>query len=174
MRYLSAPLFPVQLRELPCELSFHEAPSTATRVGNFEISASLICHPGPTVGYRIKDTRGVLAYLSDHEPALGKAFPLLPPDWTSGHVVAQNADLLIHDAQYTDEEYAQRVGWGHSSMKHAIHFAALARVKHLVLFYHDPAHDDPTLDRMLATSIAATEPAFAVTAAQEGAVFEIA
>jgi phosphoribosyl 1,2-cyclic phosphodiesterase len=173
MRYLSAPLFPVRLRELPCKLRFHEVPTTACRVGDFEIRSVQVCHPGPTVGYRIRDAGGVLAYLCDHEPALGRSFPLLPADWTSGCAVAENADLLIHDAQYMDEEYEQRVGWGHSSLTHALQFSALARVKHLVPFHHDPAHDDLTLDRMLATTVSAFKPAFPVTAAQEGAVFEI-
>jgi len=173
MRYLSAPLFPVPLRDLPCKLVLHEVPCATARVGEFQISSSLICHPGPTVGYRVTGLRGVMAYLSDHEPALGKGRLSLPAEWTSGQALAENVDLLIHDAQYTDEEYADRVGWGHSSLKHAIEFAGLARTKHLIAFHHDPAHDDATLDRLIAEEIERERPAFHVTAAQEGAVFEI-
>jgi len=173
MRYLSAPLFPVRLRELPCKLRFHEVPCAACRVGDFEICSMLVCHPGPTVGYRIRDPGGVIAYLCDHEPALGRSFPLLPADWTSGCGVAENVDLLIHDAQYTDEEYAQRVGWGHSSMKQAMQFAELVRAKHLVPFHHDPSHDDLTLERMISRTVAAIKPTFQVTTAKEGAVFEV-
>jgi hypothetical protein len=62
MRYLSAPLFPVPLRDLPCKLVLHEVPCATARVGEFEIAANLICHPGPTVGYRITSPQGVIAY----------------------------------------------------------------------------------------------------------------
>lgn len=172
-RYLSAPLFPVPLRDLPCKLVLHEVPCAASRVGEFEVSSSLICHPGPTVGYRVSGPGGTVAYLSDHEPALGKRRLILPADWTSGHALAENADLLIHDAQYTDEEYADRVGWGHSSLTQAIQFATLARARHLLAFHHDPAHDDATLDRLIVESISREQPGFKVTAAAEGAVFEI-
>jgi phosphoribosyl 1,2-cyclic phosphodiesterase len=173
MRYLSAPLFPVPLRDLPCKLILHEVPSASVRIGEFEITTNLVCHPGPTVGYRITAPGGVMAYMSDHEPALGQNGLRLPAHWTSGQALAEDADLLVHDAQYTDTEYAARVGWGHSSIAHALEFAALARVKHLVAFHHDPAHDDATLDRLTAEAIARAAPAFAVTAAAEGAVFEV-
>lgn len=173
MRYLSAPLFPVPLRDLPCKLVLREVPCAAARVGEFEISSSLICHPGPTVGYRVSGPGGTISYLSDHEPALGKRRLSLPADWTSGIALAANTDLLIHDAQYTDEEYAERIGWGHSSLAHAIQFATLASTRHLVAFHHDPAHDDVTLDRLIAEAISLEQPRFQVTAAAEGAVFEI-
>lgn len=173
MRYLSAPLFPVPLRDLPCKLVLHEVPCATVRVGEFQIAANLVCHPGPTVGYRITGPGGVVAYMSDHEPALGQNGLRLPAEWTSGQLLAEEADLLIHDAQYTDEEYAARVGWGHSSIAHALAFAALARTKHLVAFHHDPAHDDATLDRLIAAATAQAAPPFAVTAAAEGAVFNL-
>jgi len=173
MRYLSAPLFPVPLRDLPCKLVLHEVPCDGVRVGEFEIDTNLICHPGPTVGYRVTGPGGVIAYMSDHEPALGQNGLRLPAEWTSGHVLAEGTDLLIHDAQYTDEEYAARVGWGHSSIAQALEFAALAGTKHLVAFHHDPAHDDAMLDRLMAAAIAQAAPAFPVTAAKEGAVFEL-
>jgi phosphoribosyl 1,2-cyclic phosphodiesterase len=173
MRCLSAPLFPVPLRDLPCKLVLHEVPAATVRVGEFEITTNLVCHPGPTVGYRVMSPGGVLAYMSDHEPALGRNSLQLPADWTSGQALAEEADLLIHDAQYTDAEYAARVGWGHSSVAHALEFAALARARHLVAFHHDPGHDDATVERLTAEAIAQAAPAFAVTAAAEGAVFEV-
>src|SRR5436190_11440268 len=173
MRYLSTPLFPVPLRDLPCKLVLHEVPSATTRVGAFQIDSTLISHPGPTVGYRITGPEGVVAYLSDHEPALGEHRLRLPAEWTSGQALAQEADLLIHDAQYTDEEYAERVGWGHSSVAHAIQFATLARVQHLVPFHHDPAHNDATIDRIITEAVQQAKPSFRVTAAEEGAVFNL-
>lgn len=173
MRYLSPPLFPVRLRELPCQLVLHETPCADFAIGEFRISSAFICHPGPTVGYRIATADATLAYVTDHEPALGvPAFPL-GGEWTSGYALAADADLLIHDAQYSSEEYAQCIGWGHSSLHHAIAFAALATVKHLVLFHHDPAHTDQDLDRLTAEALAATRPPFAVTSGAEGSVFTL-
>ncbi|MEW6299601.1 MAG: MBL fold metallo-hydrolase [Thermodesulfobacteriota bacterium] len=173
MRYLSPPLFPVRLRELPCRLVLHEVPCGDFDVGEFHISSALICHPGPTVGYRIATSDATFAYLTDHEPALGvRHFPLAP-EWTSGHALAAGADLLVHDAQYSSAEYAERVGWGHSSLPHALAFAALARVNQFVPFHHDPAHNDDDLDRLIAEATAAANPPFVVTPGTEGASFDL-
>ena len=111
-RYLSPPLFPVRLNELPCKLHFHEVPRADVDIGEFRVSSSLVCHPGPTVGYRIASPSGkVLTYLPDHEPALGAlTFPALPREWTSGAMLAADADLLIHDSQYSAAEYGCHCG----------------------------------------------------------------
>ena len=139
------------------------------------MTAALVCHPGPTVGYRIVDQRGsVLTYLPDHEPALGaSAFPSLPLAWTSGGSLAANADLLIHDSQYSAAEYVNHVGWGHSSFKDALAFAALSDVKHFVPFHHDPGHTDIDIDRMMKEALAEITPACRITTALEGATFQI-
>jgi phosphoribosyl 1,2-cyclic phosphodiesterase len=172
-RYLSPPLFPVHLRDLPCRLVLHEVPCGEFEIGEFHVSASLVCHPGPTVGYRIETADARLAYMPDHEPALGtRAFPI-GEEWTSGYAIAQGVDLLIHDAQYSHDEYATHVGWGHSSLRHALDFAALADVERLILFHHDPSHTDADLDRLVGEAVAATKPNFAVAAAVEGATFEL-
>jgi phosphoribosyl 1,2-cyclic phosphodiesterase len=175
MRYLSPPLFPVSLRELPCMITLHEVPCGDVDIGEFRVSSALVCHPGPTVGYRITDGEGsVLTYLPDHEPALGaKAFPSLPLAWTSGGVLAANTDLLIHDSQYSAEEYTSHIGWGHSSFNHALAFATLSEAKHLVPFHHDPGHTDVDIDRMMKEAMADASPAFRVTTALEGASFQI-
>ncbi|MBI4611491.1 MAG: MBL fold metallo-hydrolase [Candidatus Rokubacteria bacterium] len=172
-RYLSPPLFPVRLRDVPASLLLHEVASTGFEVGEFRITADLVCHPGPTVGYRIEASGAALAYLPDHEPALGaRKFPA-GRDWTSGCALAAGADLLLHDAQYSRDEYSDRIGWGHSSPQQALEFAALAGVAHLVPFHHDPAHSDEDLDRMLGEAVTAAKPAFRVTAGTEGASFEL-
>jgi ribonuclease BN (tRNA processing enzyme) len=88
-------------------------------------------------------------------------------EWTSGFDLAHRADVLIHDAQFDDDEYRTRQGWGHSSISHAVAFAELAEVRHLVAFHHDPAHDDETLDRMYAATRRAQHP-FEFTVAVEG------
>ncbi|HVO26161.1 MAG TPA: MBL fold metallo-hydrolase [Candidatus Margulisiibacteriota bacterium] len=172
MRYLSPPLFPVHLRDLPCRLTLHEVPCGDFSIGEFLVTTALVCHPGPTVAYRISTAHGACAYFPDHEPALGvPRFPM-SGDWTSGYALAADVDLLIHDAQYSSDEYAQHVGWGHSAVDDALKFAALSRVKQLVPFHHDPAHTDDDLDRMVAAAQAAT-PAFTIRPGTEGAVFEV-
>ena len=175
MRYLSPPLFPVSLRELPCMISLHDVPCGEVPIGEFRVSAALVCHPGPTVGYRITDAQGsVLTYLPDHEPALGASpFPSLPLAWTSGGALAANANLLIHDSQYSAAEYRSHVGWGHSSFMDALAFAALSEVKHLVPFHHDPSHTDTDIDRLMQEAMAEARPACRVTTALEGATFQI-
>jgi len=171
MRYLSPPLFPLHLRDVPCRLHLHEVPRGPFAIGGFQVNASLVCHPGPTVGYRIADRTGCLAYLPDHEPALGSpAFPGAP-DWTSGFALAEGADLLIHDAQYTPDEYAGRIGWGHSAIPHALRFAELAGARRLVAFHHDPAHDDDTLDRIWELFLRESACAVPVSLAREGERF---
>jgi ribonuclease BN (tRNA processing enzyme) len=106
-------------------------------------------HPGSTVGYRIEEDGRSLAYLSDHEPALGVDLQSIQPDWISGYSLAERADVLLHDAQYTPEEYRERIGWGHSSLDHVVDFGLIAKVKKLVMFHHDPLHSDEQLERML-------------------------
>ena len=111
-RYLSPPFSPVRLRDLPSRPTLHDVPFGSFDIGGLTITADLICHPGPTVGYRITEDATAVAYLPDHEPALGA--PDFPgePDWTSGFSLAAGVNLLIHDAQYSDAEYDEHVGWG--------------------------------------------------------------
>lgn len=171
-RYLSPPLFPVRLRDLP-RLVLHALPAGAFDVGEFRVTAEPVCHPGFTVGLRVVSGGATLAYLSDHEPALGVAGFPLGPEWTSGHDVARGADLLLHDSQYSLGEYADHVGWGHSALDHTLAFAHLARVKHLVTFHHDPWHGDDDIDRLTAEARARVPVSCDVTVGAEGAVFDL-
>ena len=148
-RYLSPPLFPVRLRDLE-EVHLHDVGPGTYEIGSFLVTADLIIHPGSTLGFRIQESGGgILAYLPDHEPALGHSEFEAERRWTSGFDLAHDADVLIHDAQYTPEEYEARVGWGHSTLAHAITLAARAGAKTLVPFHHDPEHSDDMIDRML-------------------------
>jgi len=148
-RYLSPPLFPVWLRELPSKLEFHEIENSRFEIGPFQIQSAYIIHPGPTVGYRINHNSSVFTYIPDHEPALGLNGILKDHRWISGIDLARGADILLHDAQYSLEEYYQRIGWGHSSMDDAILFASMAEVKNLLMAHHDPSHPDDVLNNML-------------------------
>lgn len=174
-RYLSHPLFPVRLADLPARPSLHDVPLAE---GGFEVpgltvAAALVCHPGTTLGYRLTDGEATLAYLPDHEPALGPGRLPDRPEWTSGFDLAHRADLLLHDAQYSSDEYRRRVGWGHSSVEHAVAFAAAAEVGQLVPFHHDPAHDDDGLDRLLAEARRHGPARLRISPGVEGAAFEV-
>lgn len=172
-KYLSPPLFPVRLRDLPSRVQFHDVSITGFAVNGVRISCGLVCHPGPTVGYRIEERGKALVYLPDHEPALGaRSFPPAAA-WTSGFDLAKDADLLIHDSQYTDAEYQERPGWGHSSLTQAVRFASLARVKRLITFHHDPSHSDELLDGLMAAARDNGPVPFELIPGQEGASFDI-
>ncbi len=172
-RYLSPPLFPLFLREMGSTMILHEVPIGEFDIGEFRVDAALVCHPDTTVGYRINASDCVLTYIPDHEPALGvRDFPL-KSDWTSGYELAEGANLLIHDSQYTHEEYRERVGFGHSSMAQAMQFADLSQVEHLVPFHHDPAHGDEELDQLISQAVETTNPDFQVTPGKEGATFQL-
>lgn len=172
-RYLSPPLFPVRMRDLPCRLDFHHVRRGRFQIGGFALAADLVCHPGPTMGYRITEDGVSIAYLPDHEPALGvRQFPE-EADWTSGFELASGVDLLIHDAQYTASEYAEHVGWGHSSIPQALAFAGAAGVKRLVTFHHDPTHDDTMLDQLIEEARGTSGLPFELVPGTEGASFEL-
>lgn len=144
-RYFSPPLFPVYYRDLTCRLSLHEIDNSDFTIGPFTVQSCFVSHPGPTLGFRIRGRHGVMAYMPDHEPALGRNGMATDLRWLSGSDLAAGADILLHDAQYTPEEYPDRVGWGHSSMSHTLQYATLTGAHHLLLTHHDPLHSDAML-----------------------------
>ena len=148
-RYLSPPLFPIRVRELPCELHIHEVGNTTFEIGPFEITSAFVIHPGPTVGYRIKHGNKFLTYIPDHEPMIGSMQLYKKNKWISGYQLCHNADVLIHDAMYTDDEYKKKIGWGHSCTQHVIEIAKRTKAKKLFLFHHDPNHSDTFLEQIL-------------------------
>jgi phosphoribosyl 1,2-cyclic phosphodiesterase len=148
-RYLSPPLFPIELTDIPAQISFHDVPDDPWPIGNATVLADHVFHPGPTVGYRIQENGSALAYVPDHEPALGVDLATATPDWVSGAHIAGGADVLLHDGQYTDDEYDERVGWGHSSVDDTVRFAELTDARRVVLFHHDPQHSDHELEALL-------------------------
>jgi phosphoribosyl 1,2-cyclic phosphodiesterase len=171
-RILAPPLFPIHLRDMPGRLAVHELPLGQFEIGAFTITTALVCHPGPTVGYRISADGATMCYIPDHEPALGSCRFPTDPVWTSGFGIAEDVDVLIHDAQYTTEEYRARVGWGHTAIADAVAFAVLSGARRLLAFHHDPSHDDDEIDRMLEE---ATRPDHGcnVVGAREGMSIEI-
>lgn len=172
-RYLSPPLFPVLLRDLPCKLTLHEIENSSFEIGGFRVESRYVIHPGPTVGYRINGKRSSFTYIPDHEPALGiKGLPG-DPRWLSGSELARDADLLLHDAQYSALEYGNRSGWGHSSMDDALSFASMTGVRRLLLAHHDPGHTDEKLNELLADLKKRRGPVLEYDLAAEGMVIEL-
>ncbi|HEX4730722.1 MAG TPA: MBL fold metallo-hydrolase [Solirubrobacterales bacterium] len=175
-RYISAPLSPVEVRELPCDVSFRACPEQ-WEIGPARITAASVAHRGPTLGYRIDDAGSSLAYIPDHEPALGVDLDRLEPEWISGFALAQDVDLLIHDGQYADEEYPAHLGWGHSALAHSLAFARRTGARRTALFHHDPLHSDAWLDahgeRAAADWEAGGGEAGAVGLAREGTSYEV-
>lgn len=149
-RYLSPPLFPVRLRDLESRVTCHDVVDDTWEIGPFRISARLVCHPDPTLGFRVESEGRSVCYLPDHEPQLGAVGGLPRNEWLSGFHLAEGSDLLIHDSQYTTEEYATRVGWGHATVDVAVDFGQQVGARKLALFHHDPDHTDAFLDAAVA------------------------
>jgi len=147
-RYISAPLTPIDVRELPCDVSFQEADSPEWQIGPARIQAASVAHRGPTLGYRVEVEGSSVCYIPDHEPGLGASLADLEEDWISGFDLARDATMLIHDSQYTDDEYPEHVGWGHSSLSDALVMGRRAGAERLLLFHHDPLHSDDFLDAL--------------------------
>jgi phosphoribosyl 1,2-cyclic phosphodiesterase len=172
-RAFSPPLFPVELADVPARVKFHDVPRRRWRIGEAVLSANFVVHPGPTVGYRIETNGSTLAYIPDHEPALAGPITARSLDWLSGAPLAASADVLLHDAQYTEDEYPDRVGWGHSSIADAVAFADVVGARRFLMFHHDPLHSDAALEeleqRARELSRNSSEPALA----REGMVLEL-
>jgi phosphoribosyl 1,2-cyclic phosphodiesterase len=147
-RYISAPLAPVEVRELPSHVSFREAEPLEWNIGAAKIHAQAVNHRGPTLGYRIEDGDSALCYIPDHEPGLGAPLSELEDDWISGFGLAHQASTLIHDCQYTDDEYPNHLGWGHSPIADALELGHRVEADKLILFHHDPLHSDDFLDSL--------------------------
>lgn len=172
-RYLSPPLFPVRIRDLPCRLSIHELGREKFKIGDLTIHSDYVCHPSPTLGFRIEKDDKVFTYISDHEPALcSPGFPK-EPKWTSGYSLAKSADLLIHDAQFSPEQYKNSIGWGHSSFEHTLKFAEYVKAKHLILFHHDPSHSDSLIRKFHKEFIQERGLPFKAEFAAEGKSYEL-
>lgn len=176
-RYLSNPLSPIEIRDLAAHVSFEDASRPAVGLGGIEVKSGYVAHRGPTLGYRLTSGSASVCYLPDHEPALGENLETVQSAWISGHSLARNATLLIHDCQYEDREYRPRQGWGHSCVADALSFAHRAESAHTLLFHHDPDHDDTHLDSLgeeVSDRWTRVGGAGKIELAREGQVFELA
>jgi len=168
-------VFPVPLHQLDATLSVTQVEPGRFPVGEFVVDAMRLRHPGNTLAFRLVPRSGgpSVVYVTDNELGPGGTYEV-GAGWRDELVgFAAGADLLIHDTQYTPEEYRTRIGFGHSNMVQAFEFAALADVKHLVPFHHDPAHSDNQLDQMITEATQAVAPGFDVTPGLEGAILNL-
>ncbi len=149
-RYISNPLSPIEIRDLPAEVTFEDACRPPWHLGGIEVRSAFVAHRGPTLGYRLAGDGVTVCYLPDHEPGLGEDLVRADPAWISGYCLARNASLLVHDCQYTDAEYPSRRGWGHSRVSDAVTFAARSACERVVMFHHDPTHNDRELEAIAA------------------------
>ncbi|MGC9961698.1 MAG: MBL fold metallo-hydrolase [Acidimicrobiales bacterium] len=166
--FLQPPYFPVAVNELPAELHFRELHDRAVvQVGSATVLAREVAHVGRTLGYRIEVAGVTVAYLGDHQ-APSRDGRVVPEVSDVVLELCSGVDLLVHDAQYTDAEFAVKSHWGHSTVAYAIAVARQAGVRRLALFHHDPTHDDDMLDRFAAKATEQAAGAFEVFMAVEG------
>lgn len=173
--------FPVELAQLGAKITYHDLAEGTHDMEGVQVGAQLLNHPAIALGYRLEADGASLLYLCDHEP-------YWEPLWDSNSVPGrmesilhdldrkharfmQGADVVVHDAQYTSEEYPSKKNWGHSTYSYVTQIAAAAGVKQLIMTHHDPTHDDAFLSGMekraqeLAASIGST---MKVSFAREG------
>ena len=180
--------FPVTLEQLDATVRYHDLVEGSFDIDHVRVTARYLNHPALTLGYRLEVGGASVVYAVDHEPhATVQADRTAPAVGPGGLPVHQEdrrhveflagADLLIHDATYTSEEYSERVGWGHSTVEYAVDIALAARARRLALFHHAPLRDDATLDRLVAQCRQRVRDAgmdLEVFAAAEGQVIELA
>ncbi len=144
--------FPIQLDQLPAAITYHQLTEGIHTIGDARVVTQFLNHPAMTIGYRIEADGVAVLYLTDHEPFSDQLWRagaepglidsiLHQGDRRHAHFMA-DADLVIHDAQYTPEEYGPKKNWGHSPYDYPVHLAAAAGVRQLALTHHDPGHDD--------------------------------
>ena len=153
--------FPVTLEQLDATIRFHDLVESQFSIGGARIVTQYLNHPALTLGYRLESDGVTVVYVADHEPHMRGRPEDSPPARTAGgplhredqrHVeFLTGSDLVIHDAQYTAEEYPKRIGWGHSPAEWAVDYALAAGARRLALFHHDPLRDDAAVDRLVET-----------------------
>jgi phosphoribosyl 1,2-cyclic phosphodiesterase len=148
---MSPTYFPVSMKDLAAKLNVIEL-SKVTNIGPVKVSYHYLNHPGITVGFRIETKDWVVSYISDHEPygRLNEKGEFSDKEDAEVARFVAGSDLLISEAQYTEEEYKSKRSWGHSTFKDVLDLALKAKVKKLALFHHDPTHTDEQMDRFMA------------------------
>jgi phosphoribosyl 1,2-cyclic phosphodiesterase len=134
---MAEPTFPVPLEAMRAELDFEDfaAGDSFDLVPGVHVRTAQLNHPNRATGYRIEHAGKAVCYVTDTEHVIGK------PDQSVLGLI-EGADLVVYDSTYTDQEFPEHVGWGHSTWQEAVRLCQAARVKRLAIFHHDPDHDD--------------------------------
>jgi phosphoribosyl 1,2-cyclic phosphodiesterase len=176
----------VSLHELQSHLAIEELKDMEFHIGKVKVEAKFANHPGICAGYRLFTSAGSIAYMPDNEPYEPLKLQLAAQDGIDRNQARdfagverakmveflRDCEVAILDAQYTDEEYKGHVGWGHSSLSSVVELALDANVKRVLLFHHDPSHDDDMIDRMVEQArelVRKSGKAMVIEGAREGA-----
>ncbi len=164
------PFFPVHMDEFRGTVEFRDTGEDDFSVGTAKVRSRSVPHRGHTLGFRIEAEGRVLAYLPDHQAPLDRRTVT-----DNVRELCDGADLLVHDAQYTDDEFVEKSDWGHSTIPYAVRVAAESGARRLLLFHHDPSHDDREVDRMVsaARKLPDAKRLDDVSAAHEGLVVDL-
>lgn len=149
--FMRPPYFPVRFTDLRGNYTFHDIADADLPVGDAKVKVRTVPHVGDTNGYRVELGGASVAYISDHQEPMDGG--MVVPE--AALELADGVDLLIHDAQYTPEEFAEKRHWGHCTTEFAVKVAREAGAKQLALFHHDPSHADDFVDRMFDRALAA-------------------
>jgi phosphoribosyl 1,2-cyclic phosphodiesterase/CheY-like chemotaxis protein len=183
---METPFFPISLHQLPGHLAIEELKDMEFYIGKVQVQAKFANHPGICAGYRLFTSAGSIAYMPDNEPYESLKLQHAAQNGIDGKEARdfaeteraqmveflRDCEVAILDAQYTDEEYQGHIGWGHSSLSSVVGLALDANVKRVLLFHHDPSHDDDMIDRMVEQArelVRKSGKAMVIEGAREGA-----
>ncbi len=164
-KMMAPPLFPIPMDIFSAKLEFHDFPPGEQfhpHTG-MTLRTGVLNHPNRATGYRLEHDGKAVAYITDTEHAPGKLDPNVLQ-------LVDRADVMIYDSTYTDDEYPSHKNWGHSTWQEGVRLANAAQVKTLVIFHHDPDHDDGFMDQVAA---AAEEARPGTVVAKEGLVLQL-
>jgi CheY-like chemotaxis protein/phosphoribosyl 1,2-cyclic phosphodiesterase len=170
--------FPVTLGAMGATLRYHDLTESGFQVGGVHVATRYLNHPTLALGYRLEADGVAVVYATDHEPHSRHHLARPVHEEDRRHIgFLAGADLVIHDAQYTEAEYPAKLAWGHTAAEHAVDFAVAAGARRLVLFHHDPMRDDDAVDRLVdvcRARAAAGGPGLEILGAAEGLAIELA
>jgi phosphoribosyl 1,2-cyclic phosphodiesterase/DNA-binding response OmpR family regulator len=172
--------FPISVDKFGATIRYHDLVEGAFSIDDVHIVTQYLNHPALTLGYRLRADGATMVYCCDHEPNVAAAgsgeLEISGQDRRHVEFLA-GADLVIHDSQFTAQEYPQRIGWGHSPAEYVVQVCRAAGVKQVLLTHHDPLRDDDAVDRIVAglrQRVAGTQPPLDIQAAAEGQVVQVA
>jgi ribonuclease BN (tRNA processing enzyme) len=166
---VTPPFFPINMKEFRGELRLIDVGEGMLDFGELKVVTRWVPHTGPTLGFRLESKGSSVAYIPDHQAPVDRS------DVDDSVIeLCNQADVVIHDAQYDDEEFALKSHWGHSTVAYAVNVAVRANAKTLVLFHHDPSHDDDRLSELerTAQALAAASGNLRVIGAREGMILD--